>query len=937
MNVNSETVARRISVLDLACLLLISVSFSSMSLLCLKRFNPGWAIAIALALFATFGFLQRDKVTWGHFQIKWDLVGLIVFASLLRMTPSHFVTGGQDQGIYVITSALIERIGSTATVDSVREKFREYGLQEYYDRYNRLKKAKDYVQGKYEGIARPGVYYLDQTKSDIQFQFYHLHPAWMSIFGRLFGDSNRVMTLGFFGVLSIVFFYLISFEISGGRRSIAFLVGLFLTVNPAHIYFSRYPLTEVMALALTSGAVYYLIRAYRHGTNLATSAMYLWLSSGLFACYFLTRVSGFIWMPFVFAVWGLVGIYEQSADVFRKWTVWWFTVLIAYGASLLYGYFYSFPYFYDIHRSFFGFLRNLSTLFVVAVTFIAILVYTIAVLGARRFLNEKVEFKEKLTCGLRYLALGLVVVALGMNLYAAHSLWRFPISEMIDSDRRIWLSGLSQWEALKTSSIYVLQDLLSPILFLSFLASVYVLFKSRSALAGMLLFVLSFSWIYAGYFQDFVAFQYYCLRYQIMELIPFTILAAVTFVGWGLYSVGWKRWVSAAVLFVVFAHSVARSAPLFKGGEMQGVADSLQDLVKAFEKDDLVLVIKPASPFMDIVSSMIYYYDRTLAVIGDGADIDTVLRQMLLDYPRRVFVIAPWELDDQMNFFLRRTKRVQLKGMKLEATRWAPRKYLKYTQDWFVYEINKDKLGSGLVFSRKHSTKWSLTAGSKLEFVRESRLKIPNDRPWGLVIDLKSDLGSCRFNRQLWATVGSSTARAKTGDGADQILFPLDSGVSEVGRIDVTGIGKEQIECIDSIYFRSTIFQLYPAPYPREIEVGGFHPDEVWTNGEGTFVGEFSLKGEFHHLVINTRGWNPFLRPELKALGFTDLNPEVEIDGNPIRYVRHAGTSLYFEFPAGLERFSKLAVRSNTFIPAKTGLGEDVRALGLDIESIVLY
>lgn len=940
---NDKSFYKFVSAFDLFCIWLVLTSAAAFGLLCLGLFSGLHSIGVGLVAFllviGILRFKYEFKFVFKSEEFKIELLVILLIASFFRSSPSLFVTGGQDQGVYVIASAFMSRTGTTSLVDSVREEFRGVDLAEYYDLFNRVHDKMDTVRGKYGGIARPGVYFRAEGSSDLLFQFYHLHPAWLAIFGEIFGDSNRVYSLTLFSLLSIAFLYLIAFELTGGKRLPSFLTGFLIAINPAHVYFSNYPLTEIMALALTTGGVYFLLRAYRVRGGGASFVCYLILSLGLFCCYFLTRISGFIWMPFFFSIWMVAAIFEESAIKFKWWSVFSLGILASYGSSIAYGYFYSFPYFYELHRSLFGFMKTIDIS--VWLPFMALSLILIVSLGLmmRRMARANANLQFRLVRLCKETVFLLAVLALIANAYQAYSLWEFPGSDSANSDRANWLKGLTALESMKTSSLAVIIDLLTPLFFLAFVVSLRDFARRRSLLFGFVLFIIAFSWFYAGYHQDFVAFQYYCLRYQIMELIPYTILVGSVFLSGWIEAGKWKAGVAVFSLVWLSVQSLQRNFNQIKSSEMNGLASSLRQVVNRVDKNDLLLILKPASPFMDVVASLRYYFDRSVAVINDPLDIPLALSPLILNRKDNTRVFTPIPLELTRLPFLKLSGHFDLAASRLEATRWAPRNYVNLHQDWYLYDIDRKSLEERLVYWPKTtSDRWILDGDGRSLAFNFAQGMYRGNISEGIAIELANRNNPiCENISDVDLRLGRGRVMGFSDNKKGEFLFPFESFGRPFNKIEIKNLTQEHLQCIGKIHIRNISYQLFPAVYPHRIGMAQFHTDEIWTTGEGVIYGDFKVRKPFHFLEIRTRGWNPYLKPEFQDKGFGNLNPEVKVDDHVIRFIEKRGTSLIFEFPDSIKEFTRLVLKSNTFVPSKTGLGDDARTLGLDVESIVLF
>ena len=329
--------------LDVLVVFVISTSIVAISLLVLNVFNVHASIILSSIITLIIFWARKD--TW-----KIDLnissthtlpiLMLLLIGLLFRSDPYLYVAGGQDQGVYVNMSQYYENYGKIFIEDEVRK-----GLPD------NLKKAYDSAafgndfsgQNEIGGSYLPGVYVKDQQSSEYVFQFYQLHPLWMSIFGKLFGDTNRVFALVFFSLLSLVSFYLLAFEYTK-RKDLAFIAGTLLAINPLHAFFSKFPVTEVVALAFTSLSFYYLLKYYNLAREKVYLPVYLVLSSLLMSGMFFTRISGFMYIPFFYLILITVHMYIDDRTLNKHLKYFVFSVFLFYALSVWYGLIYSNPY-----------------------------------------------------------------------------------------------------------------------------------------------------------------------------------------------------------------------------------------------------------------------------------------------------------------------------------------------------------------------------------------------------------------------------------------------------------------------------------------------------------------------------------------------------------------------------------------------------------------
>ena len=337
--------------LDFLVLSVVSISFAAIALLVLHRFDAriavitGLILATAIRYFTPARFDAEDASAGKP--ITPVLLLVLLTGLLFRTEPFLYLHGAQDQGVYVSMSAHLQREGSAFVDDPVPEALPDERTREIY-------RGPDPVRG---GSAQPGLYY-SPTRGDYVFQFYHLHPLWMAAFAEVFGDRARFHALGFFGLLGVLGLSLLTFELTGSRRA-AFAAGILAATNPLHVFFSRFPVTEAVALAFSSLGFYYLARAFRgmrHAAPSATTASLVTLAAACVSLVFFVRITGFLYLPALVPLFGLgVWLTVRNRPAFGRQIIGFCAAVAAlYGVSVLYGLGYSPAYALSVYDRTFG-------------------------------------------------------------------------------------------------------------------------------------------------------------------------------------------------------------------------------------------------------------------------------------------------------------------------------------------------------------------------------------------------------------------------------------------------------------------------------------------------------------------------------------------------------------------------------------------------------
>ena len=327
--------------LDFLVLSVVSISFTAIALLALNRFDARIAVVAGLILstairFFTPACFDAERASAGR-PIAPVLVLVLLTGLLFRTEPFLSLDGGQDSGVYASMSAHLQRHGSAFVDDRLPDALPDQRTRDIY----RAGLAAEHERA---SSVQPGIH-RSPTRGDHVFRFYHLHPLWMATFAELFGDRARFHALGFFGLLGLLGLSLLVFELTGSRRA-AFAAGILVATNPLHVFFSRLPVSEAVALALSSLGFYYLARAFRgmrQAAPAATTVSLVTLAAACVSLVFFVRIAGFRYLPALLPLFGLgVWLTLRNRRVCGRQIIGFCSAVAAlYGVSVLYGVGYS--------------------------------------------------------------------------------------------------------------------------------------------------------------------------------------------------------------------------------------------------------------------------------------------------------------------------------------------------------------------------------------------------------------------------------------------------------------------------------------------------------------------------------------------------------------------------------------------------------------------
>ena len=308
---------RQITIIDIFIVYICFVSLLNVFLLSINYFYPFLSPFLALVLLVIILLIFKIRVVKERKSLSWFLIPILLVALLLRLSPNLYLTGGQDQGTYVSLSKQYQENHSLYIEDELREELPQDG-QKLYDRSNIFL----------------GLELIDKEASTYIMPFYPVSPSWMAIFGEILGSDNRVYALTMFGVLSVLGMYLFSYEISDKNKKVGLLASFILAINPLHVYFSRVPLTEIVALTFFLFSFYYLMRYLSNRKGGKRDVLSLFLSLLTINVFFYTRMTAMFYLPVIILFCILSYLFVKDKDSRRTLgiytLIWIFTFAVSY-------------------------------------------------------------------------------------------------------------------------------------------------------------------------------------------------------------------------------------------------------------------------------------------------------------------------------------------------------------------------------------------------------------------------------------------------------------------------------------------------------------------------------------------------------------------------------------------------------------------------------
>lgn len=275
------------------------------------------------------------------FQIeKYDvlvLLGSIGIGILYFCFPTEFLLGGRDQGVYAYLGVFLSKTGGFNLENSS------------YDVVVPI--LGDSVSKGYPGVYSDYSLGISNKLKDLTAQFYHLYCVYLAIGYDLFGIQGLLRVNGIFGLLSVFFASQLIRPWIG--KTPALLTGWILALNPAQIWNIRTTLTEPLSQFLILFSLFWI------GKTIYRKSVYASILPGLILglnC--LNRIDSLIIIPALSAFCLYLRLFIPR--YFTKGLVILSSFLFVSVFGMLYGYFFSYPYFMGLWSS--GHLRKLVVL-----------------------------------------------------------------------------------------------------------------------------------------------------------------------------------------------------------------------------------------------------------------------------------------------------------------------------------------------------------------------------------------------------------------------------------------------------------------------------------------------------------------------------------------------------------------------------------------------
>ncbi len=254
------------------------------------------------------------------------LIAIVAFSLYISFT-TEYLLGGRDPGVYTVLGGHIYNSGGLTIMDET--------ITTDYDR------LKDLIRVGYPGFYPAYERGIASEPGSIVPQFLPLFPAILAVGYALAGIAGALKLNAFIALLALIAFYAFAKDIVGKKA--ALLATAFLALNPAQLWNARITQTELLSQFLFFAAMAIFAAGYRRNSYKMTAISGLLLGLSCF-----NRIDSYIFGLGIYVCTAyIILLHRKKVNLFLA-TVVPYTLLM--GLSMVYGYLFSYPYYYDLWK-----------------------------------------------------------------------------------------------------------------------------------------------------------------------------------------------------------------------------------------------------------------------------------------------------------------------------------------------------------------------------------------------------------------------------------------------------------------------------------------------------------------------------------------------------------------------------------------------------------
>ena len=465
-------------------------SATGIFLLSISFFHVPLLLIISCTIFIFISFYFNLNFNFRNIRL-FSLTSLVLLLGiLLRLGTFPHFTGGQDQGLYANFAQIMLESNGLFYVDLFRQSLPEQ------------------LKAVYDSAPSVGTILLEASTSKCTIPFYPLHPMWMAVFGSILGPYLQSTSLLIFSVLYLYGGGLLSQEIFRSARN-KILAMLLLAINPALVFFSKFPVSETVALAFSINGILFLIKAYKNNSQKCKNFYYL-IAILCFNSLFYTRFAFLAFLPFSICLvaWCIITNKNRTGSE-----------ILFVTSAILSLFFLSQIWYYYLQKDLFTSVFTSLLPHVFSKKIISLIVFVLSsifiFLVLHRLYKQKLIllFKKILFFSLAIYLLSFFISLFSIfKIYKYGSLSPYPFPLLDTSDPFIFRYNI----------LYRFIQIISPFAFLTFFLGFF--YKIRFSKQGNLFVLLAASIWLVNTLRSESPYLYYYSRYICSEIVPFGLI-----------------------------------------------------------------------------------------------------------------------------------------------------------------------------------------------------------------------------------------------------------------------------------------------------------------------------------------------------------------------------------------------------------------------------
>jgi 4-amino-4-deoxy-L-arabinose transferase-like glycosyltransferase len=568
-------------------------------------------IVLLASIVALWRLRPLPRLTWQR-PARYDLglAALLMSCAVVYLRPHEYVLGGADAHTYMNIGATLARTGEFVVQDEWTSFLRQYA--DVTLRQQPAPFSTEYLQF-------VGWYVDDHDPERIIPQFYPFHPVLIALGVSLGGMPTGLLVTPLWGVLSIAAVYFAARRWFG--PPVGLLAAALLAVTPTHIFFARYPTTEMLTLLLVfSGMLVFQVL----WDDRTAGGLWGVLGGAAFGAAFLTRIDLPVLVALLLTALMVVQLRRQWS---RSWSAFAATLGVFLALMVFDAVFVNWPYVWNTYSAVLGLLMR-SLLIGVAALLSLMVLFGIGVMAWRRRASLKHSRVRRFVSSQRCRWL----LAAGIALLSAYAYFVRPVVEPIRW-ATTWPS-LNRFPVLDGQNWVRLGWYVTPLGILLATLGLILIVKRESLMRLSLFLAVGVLTIVQYVYNIFsTPYHIYAMRRYVPIVIPMLMIyAAYAIIRIGRAHFRGARLAAGALALLLSVGLLYQARFVLPQRDLRGAVDQIAALNARLQPNAIVLISEPAeSAFADTFGAPLRFtFGHDIATVhADGPRAQEFLKALL--------------------------------------------------------------------------------------------------------------------------------------------------------------------------------------------------------------------------------------------------------------------------------------------------------------------